>query len=682
MKLRFYQYLGVPDVLAAFLSRRTGERLYYFDASGPALGLASFLKLNGRLQQFKFNLHELKDSSGQALFPKIYGKDLLDLGEEIENKVLCRSRLMSSLGRIYSAPDKVRLYFRKLACEEFSDLLILFQVIAWYADKERLSRQDELEFAIEPSHYDNVLKEFALQRYGVRVRPAFSFRRLTKAIVRAAASLAGSLIMLSRSLSSGRRRPALGEDRRPRLASLYTLRGLTFDKTKRCDFPWILMSDIPADRIMIYFEREDAPATKDMTDLLAQQRIQSLAMSCRAAGRTGMEFYRPSISAAARSLKLGMLTFLLLLRESLSLRALHLSSLAGIMRFNMEYVRMLDLFKQYNIRVNVDFVDFDPLRIPRHLALRDAGGISVSQQISNWPIPNSILASSADVMFLFGPYYRQRMDRSGSRNETLVYSGFHSDYSFALVKDRARALRRSLTDKGAKFILCYFDENSSDARMSVIPHERSAFIYGKLLNWVISDPAVGLICSPKRPGTLTRRLPGIAELIKKAEATGRCVFMQGKYSADNYPTEAAQAADMVVSLLIGGSTSLECFLSGCRVLYLDLEGLYAYPEYEWGRNKLVFDDVDNLLGSVDAFRRDQNSCAELGSKELVPVLKQKDMFQDGRAASRMGQYLGWLLEQFDRGRTRGEAMAYANEQFSRLWGKESVEKKAEKLTAV
>src|SRR3989304_6585447 len=53
-------------------------------------------------------------------------------------------------------------------------------------------------------------------------------------------------------------------NRIPLVASLYTLRGLTFELTKRCDFPWLLLSDIPHQQVLIYFERKDMPLTENI----------------------------------------------------------------------------------------------------------------------------------------------------------------------------------------------------------------------------------------------------------------------------------------------------------------------------------------------------------------------------------------------------------------------------------
>ncbi len=288
------------------------------------------------------------------------------------------------------------------------------------------------------------------------------------------------------------------------------------------------------------------------------------------------------------------------------------------------------------------------------------------------PIPQMFLGSTADVYFALGPHYYSTIKKNESRNLAVVTCGFITDYSFEAVRDRSAKLRERITGQGAEFIVTYFDENSSDDRMSVISNEKSMYVYKKLIEWVLHDKTMGLILSPKRPATLLRRLSGITDLIKKACATGRCLLMDGEYMADNYPTEVAQASDMVISLLIGGTTSLESALSGTRVVYLDMEGLHSFEEYAWGRDTVLFEDLDRLMEAVEQYRRRPDEFNDIGNMEMNPALKDKDPFRDGRAAERMGQYIQCLLESFEDGKTREEAMQHARQHYTDMWGSEHV----------
>jgi hypothetical protein len=208
--------------------------------------------------------------------------------------------------------------------------------------------------------------------------------------------------------------------------------------------------------------------------------------------------------------------------------------------------------------------------------------------------------------------------------------------------------------------------------MSLVSHEKSSFIYKKLLNWVMEDKSLGLICSPKRPRTLLTRMPELDSYIEKARGTNRCIFMQGNYATDNYPAEVTLAADITISLLGGGSTALEGYLSGSRVVCLDLEHFYSYPEYSWGKNKIVFDNLDTLITSIKEYRYNKQAFEELGNLDKIANLNEKDPFRDGKASSRMGEYIKWLLEMFNHGKTKNEAIEYANKRYMKMWGRENI----------
>ena len=339
--------------------------------------------------------------------------------------------------------------------------------------------------------------------------------------------------------------------------------------------------------------------------------------------------------------------------------------------FIRQYSYWLDFFSSNNVKVNINPSDFSKVNIPMHIALEKSGGITISYQFSNLNFTSIGLSSAADVLFSFGPAYRWIWGKNRSELKSLVYCGYLTDYSFKEVRDDSVKLRKQLKDKGAKFILCYFDENSSDDRMSPISNERSAEIYRYFIEKVLKDETLGLIIKPGYPKTLYQRISSIKDLIDKAKATGRCVFMEkGSYVTEQYPTEAAQAADLCVGLLFSGAAAMESYLSGTPTVFLDLEHIYSNPVYEWGKGKVVFDNLDDLFSAVKQYRENPESVPGFG--DLSSWVKGKDTFKDGNASLRIGQYINWLLEMFNQGKTREEAIEYANEKYAEIWGKENV----------
>ena len=674
MKIKFYSYLNAFHVILMFIFS-SYNKVYYFDISKTGKILLMLLRLEQIIKPFKFSFHQIKDNLGESYYPRIFGKNLIDVCDVIKEEILNKDSFGNIFGKKLN-PKKVVLFFRKIFFNNIQDIIVFTNIIAWYRQLHE-KEAGAIEFSIEKTPHFDILKEVIFKEHNIILNSHLSLRKifkyfylLTGNIYLLTGDCLVSIIITLKNFSGSTSQPEINTT--PLISSLYTLRGFTFELSKRSDFPWLLMSDIPYRHILIYFEREDMPLTNDMITVLEQKGISHIAMSSGATKSKKTSVYQPTLKVLKISYDLTIRVFSHIYKEILSCRFNSIAYLPEAFHFIRKYSRAYDFYRTNNIKIDIDFIDFDPYRIARHLALDAAGGVSISHQLSNWPVPLVILGSCADVFFLFGPYYQQTLLKSGTCNDTSVISGYISDYSFAAAKESSKLLRGRLKSKGAKFIICYFDENSSDDRMSIIPHSRSAMIYEKFLNWVISDETIGLICSPKRPKTLLKRLPEIAELVKRAEDTGRCIFMDGEYAAANYPNEAAQASDIVVTLLIGGTASLESFLSGVRTVYLDLEGLYSYPEYTWGRNTIVFDNIDGLIASINRFRNNEKSFDELGNMNMVTNIKQKDPFMDGKASLRMGQYINWLLEIFNQGKTREEAIEYANEKYAGAWGKGNV----------
>lgn len=677
MKIKFISYINIFQLIKIRFSAKSFNEIYYFDISKTSKYLMRLLRLKQIVKPFEFRLAEVKDKSGELCFQRIYGRDLISVCNAIEEEIFKKSAFINNFGKMFNR-ENVLLYFRKIANKEVSNIVVFINVIAWYRQRLLEERPNVIEFYIETSPFFKILKTFALKEYDLIVQYYYSLRTSLRPFYLLFGNLYLSTVESIKPIMhvfkffSRYANRVVSKGPIPLVASSYTLRGLTFNSTQRCDFPWLLMSDIPYEQVLIYFERRDMPPTRDMLSLLSQQGINSMAVPAIPAAPKELPVHSPTMKVTKVLIFYTARILFLSLKELLNRRFSPMVFLSWALYFAREFSKAFDFYHAHGIKINVDITDHDPYRVPRHLALEASGGVSISYQVSNWSITNVILGSGANIMFLFGPYYYQTLKKSGTCNNTVLFSGYMSDYSFIPVKKKSKQLSEKLMNNGAQFIICYFDENSEDERMSLIPNSRSAFIYKKLLKWVLSDEKIGLICSPKRPQTLHKRLPEIADLIRLAKDTGRCKFFEGGYTATNYPAEAAQASDIVISLLIGGTVSLESFLSGVRVVDLDLEGVYSYPEYQWGRNKIVFDDLGALITAINNLRDDRKKFDEIGNINVVASIKQKDQFRDGKASLRMGQYIHWLLEMFNQGRAREEAIEYANRKYAEIWGKENV----------
>ena len=102
----------------------------------------------------------------------------------------------------------------------------------------------------------------------------------------------------------------------------------------------------------------------------------------------------------------------------------------------------------------------------------------------------------------------------------------------------------------------------------------------------------------------------------------------------------------------------------------DLTSLRSHPFYQWGYEKVVFDDIDKMMVSLKRYKENPNNEPELGDWSLH--LDELDPFRDGRGGERIGTYIRCLLEVFKKGGNRDEAIRNANKLYSERWGSDKV----------
>ena len=668
MKVKFISYLEVFQIIKILCSGRIFDEIFYFNISKPARILLRFLKPKKDIKPFTFNLDEIRTESGENITVRIFGEDSNNVCRDLELNRIIKNPFVKKFGDKFNR-KKVIYYFKRRHGREMRDVVVFVNVVDWYLNRNGEKLKPPIEFSIERAFSFEVLKDFASREYNISLTSYTSFRN----VLRFAHSLFGNLYLSAVAImipifhsirsphgSQGQRK---GNDI-PVLATQYQPGGLRFDLTRRCSFFWLLKSKIPHKQVLICFERTEIPVTDDMNSVLRKNGLKAIAMSKGATSTNKVPVYKPSMTLTQMLARLTGSIILQIFKDLLYFRLESLWYLAGAFYFAREYAKAYDFYKCMGIKANIEGADTNLQCIPRWLALEAVGGVSIVYQRNHIPIRMLFLGSTADVYFLFGPHYFPIFRGCENDNHTMLTCGYITDYSFVTVRERSKALRKKLMAKGVKFVLCYFDENSHDEHT----HRKSAHVYETFLRWAISDKTNGLICSPKRPATLSARLSSIAQLMKEAGDTGRCIFMEGDYYASNYSVEAALASDMVISHLAGGTTALESVLAGCRVLILDLHNLYSFPEYRKGKNKIVFDNLQNMFNAIEKYRGDPKSFDELGNIDMMHMIKDKDPFQDGKAAERISQYLHWLLEKFDEGESREAVIKYANNNYSDIWG--------------
>ena len=190
--------------------------------------------------------------------------------------------------------------------------------------------------------------------------------------------------------------------------------------------------------------------------------------------------------------------------------------------------------------------------------------------------------------------------------------------------------------------------------------------YQSILQWILDDSTIGLVIKSKKPAVIDN-LPMIHPLLNKALKTDRCIKIENELG--RFPSEASSGADMAIGCGIS-SAVIEAVIGGCRGIHYDMTNLKNHEFYKWGYEKVVFDDLDRMMASLKKYKENPHSNSELG--DWTPYLNELDPFRDGRGGERMGTYMRWLLEAFDKGKNRDEAMQYANKLYTNKWGNDTI----------
>ena len=101
-------------------------------------------------------------------------------------------------------------------------------------------------------------------------------------------------------------------------------------------------------------------------------------------------------------------------------------------------------------------------------------------------------------------------------------------------------------------------------------------------------------------------------------------------------------------------------------MFIDRAPLNNHPLYKLGESEVVFKDWENLWERITACRRDPSSMPWFGNESENMV--EFDPFRDGKAAERIGSYIGSVASDLANGLASNDAKVHAREQYVALWG--------------
>lgn len=333
-------------------------------------------------------------------------------------------------------------------------------------------------------------------------------------------------------------------------------------------------------------------------------------------------------------------------------------------------------FKSQGIYVHYDVTEAGYENICKNIALDLLGGCSVGKE-------RSFIAGSKGmfvgyypnhVFFTWGRRSAKLFLNTHNLHKNILIAGepYSSTYNVNSDLDKNKKIQKKLKKNGAKFIVLLIDNmhSTNESLGQNVYTPKMVEFYRYFLDWVHDDPEFGLIIKSKK-SIIQETLPGIQRQIEQAESTGRCYNVPDPLGTK--PADYAGIVNMAVStnVFISGSL-IECILQGCKGVHYDYANLKTIETdlYAWGENKVLFTELSDMVKAIKAYKNEPANNPELG--DWSGHLDELDPFRDGGGGERIGTYMRWLLEGFDKGRSRDEAIEEANKLYADMWGSDKI----------
>ena len=661
---------------------RSVKKIYYLDATKPGLWLANLTvcMAGGYLQRFQFRFFDIRDQKGGSLGLKIRNEDLTS----VQQKILARPEF-----KVFSHQDSKQNYLlfylaKKIVegdsgTEPLFKTLFLIRVIKQHCDNikpENENEKREIVLLLIKRPWIEEIRQYA-RSFGIDLKevPRFTFQM--KGIVKDIFGPRGMRLLRRflwqikglRFFSSAKRHSSQTcGNLPPRIVTEY-YGHLNLDNPEQLsDLFFFNHSGLKGEDLFLAFFLSQDPLDEKKQEQLRRHNISPIVFHPAASHIPSVSvctfqenpYRQPEDNEFLKQIEQWPRS-----PESQWLRK-------EVTHYFEERSFWQSLFETFKIKVYVTWFKYTSFHCLLADAMNKSHGIMVIYQRSFEEFSSPDITVAADVVFNFS------MDNApiiSSRQFNIPYHvtvGYLQDYRFSLWGKKTIELRGQIEHKGAKYVMAYFDENSMDDERWHLGHRMTRENYSFLLKKVLNEPWFGLILKPKAFLTLRHRLGDIADLISRAQETGRCLVLEdGAIQVSYPPAAAALASDICVhGHFFAMTAGMEAALAGVPTFMLDREGFLDSKLNKLGRDRVIFSDLEKLWQACLAHRTNKN----LNLGDWTCLLNDLDLFRDGRAAERMGVYLKWLLDGFKEGKPRDRILSDAAERYGRLWGYDKIKK--------
>lgn len=653
---------------------------YFIDASSIGLLVARYVLpvFSARVERLNFRLIDIIDEAGISLRLRIEIQDLVEVQKSIVNDARFKKALLPySTDPFFYAYLKKELVSIDLHGDTMGRVIFLIQVVVW---KNRMCTQpqESTVFFMYRRVFMSVIHGYA-QKYNVLVLPAsrmslrpmkmvgliFGLRMIRLKNIYYDLRMRGIISALKRFFLPPKASDFVRKnDQSPRLVVEYSGNLNLKNSELYSDLFFLKQSKFVGKDAVLTFSMPADPLDEAKYNECIEEGITPAVIDPRATTLPFPPVFYPNPSATSRRPK----NFLFNYNGEERYVA------ENFEKYSIDSDYWYYFCRRYGIKLFLTWYKYNGKHISIANALRRIGGVSAVYQRALEDFPSPRITTVADVIFGFSNDSRNVVRNSGSRVSYHVVTGYIGDHRAPLLRHSAHAIREALRAKGAKKIVAFFDENASDDDRWHVGYKFFQDNYAFLLEKVLKYPWLGLVIKPKGPLVLRHRLGPVAELLERAEHTGRCqVIGEGIVHGSTPPVHAALSADVVIhGHLCAGTAGFESALAGVPTLLLDLEGWHISPLYQLGVGRVVFRRWDDLWTTFMEHIDDPKKVPGFG--DWSSMLDTMDPFRDGRAAERMGAYLQWMIEGLKQGKDRDIVLASVAERYAAKWGADKVYK--------
>jgi hypothetical protein len=334
-----------------------------------------------------------------------------------------------------------------------------------------------------------------------------------------------------------------------------------------------------------------------------------------------------------------------------------------LLQLQISYVLWKNIFHQLDIKLLTSLSDIDFMNAAKTMAANFSNGMVLGGHLSNHPMYNVSTERFYHTAFAWGPHFLSHIFGHYPYSAVVV-TGYYSDYKFKNHYDKAKKIRAKYLNK---FIITFMDNNFyHDIAWSV---ETIQEIYELFFNIIDSHQRVILFVKTKR-AEIFNKTRKVVPTIDNYIRCGKIVpFINDADTNRPYkPACVALASDLVIGLGIN-TAATESQFAGVPSFHFDLSKTENNQFAKNGLGTIVFQSVESMR---EAIIRQMSPETAIPYKIIDHCYHDLDPFRDGRAAERIGAYLKWLLDGFNAGFSRENAMIDAAERYCSEWGHDKI----------